>query len=165
MADTKSLNDLFIENLRRAYDAEQRLVDALPELRDAATSGELKHAFQSHFEETKVHVSRIEQIFERWDEEPQKEKCKSIEGTVDDAKYARNLDADPSVKDAALIAAAQETEHVEIALYGTLRTWAAILVQNEAMAALEVTLEEEKAADELLTNIAATLNLRAAHAR
>ena len=69
------------------------------------------------------------------------------------------------MKDAALIAAAQETEHVEIALYGTLRTWAAILGQNEAMAALEVTLEEEKAADELLTNIAATLNLRATHAR
>src|SRR5215470_18819161 len=116
MADTKSLNDLFIENLRRAYDAEQRLVDALPELRDAATSGELKHALQAHFEETQVHVNRLEQIFERWDEDPQKEKCKSIEGTIDEAKYARKLDdAEPSVKDAALIAAAQEAEHVEIA--------------------------------------------------
>jgi ferritin-like metal-binding protein YciE len=163
MADVKSLNDLFIENLRRAYDAEQRLVDALPELCDAATSEELKHAFQSHFEETEVHVNRLAQIFEWYDEDPQTERCKSIEGTLDDAKHVRKLDAEPDVKDAALIAAAQETEHVEIAMYGTLRTWAAILGKREAMEALEVTLEEEKAADELLTNIAATLNFKAAH--
>ena len=163
MADAKSLNDLFLDNLRRAYDAEQRLVAALPELRDAATSGELKHAFQTHFEETEVHVNRLEQIFEWWAEDPEQEKCKSIEGTINEAKHVRKLNAEPDVKDAALIAAAQETEHVEIAIYGTLRTWAAILGKTEAMEALEVTLEEEKAADQLLTNIAATLNLKAAH--
>lgn len=164
MADATSLNDLFIDYLRRAYDAEQRLVDALPELRDAATSDELKHAFQNHFEETEVHVSRLESIFEWCDEDAKTEKCKSIEGTIDDAKYARKLDAE-DLRDAALIATAQETEHVEIAMYGTLRTWAAILGKRQAMEALEMTLEEEKRANELLTNIAATLNLKAVRAK
>lgn len=163
MADATSLNDLFIEHLRRAYDAERRLVDALPELRDAATSDELKHAFQNHFEETEVHVTRLEQIFESCDEDAKTDKSKSIEGTIDDAKYARTLDSE-DLRDAALIAAAQETEHVEIAMYGTLRTWAAILGKREAMESLEMTLEEEKRADELLTNIASTLNMKAVRA-
>jgi len=165
MADATSLNDLFIETLRRAYDAEQRLVDALPDLRDAATSEELRHAFENHFQETKVHVSRLEQIFESCSEKAKKEKFKSIEGTVDDGKYAIKLDADPEVRDAALIAAAQQAEHAEIAMYGTLRTWAGVLGNTRAMQTLEATLEEEKNADALLTNIASTLNLRAAHVR
>jgi len=166
MADATSLNDLFVANLRRAYDAEQRLVDALPDLRDAATSEELRHAFETHFQETKVHVSRLEQIFDSCHEKAKKEKFKSVEGTVDDGTYAIKLDTeDPAVRDAALIAAAQQAEHAEIAIYGTLRTWAAVLGKTSAMQTLETTLEEEKNADALLTNIAATLNLRAAHTR
>jgi ferritin-like metal-binding protein YciE len=164
MADAKSLRDLFIENLCRAYDAEKRLVDALPGLRDAAHSEDLKHALQTHFEETEVHVSRLDQIFEWLGEKARTQTCKSIKGILDDGTRVRKLEAEPDVKDAALIAAAQEAEHFEIALYRTLRTWAVVLARTDAMQALEVTLEEEKAADALLTNIAATLNLRAAHA-
>ena len=164
MAHAKSLNDLFLMNLRRVYDAEKRLVKALPKLRDAATSEELKHAFQAHFEETEAHVDRLDQVFGWFDEEPKASTCDSIKGILEDGKDAIDLDAEGTVKDAALIAAAQDAEHFEIASYGTLRTWATALGNNEAMQALEVTLEEEKNADALLTNIAATLNLRAVHA-
>jgi ferritin-like metal-binding protein YciE len=164
MAHANSLKDLFVTNLRRVYDAEQRLVKALPKLRDAASSEELKRALQVHLEETEVHVDRIDQIFGWLDEKAKATTCESIKGILDDGKDVMNLDAEGAVKDAALIAAAQETEHWEIALYGTLRTWATALGENEAMQALEVTLEEEKNADALLTNIAATLNLRAVHA-
>ena len=163
MANPKSLNDLLIMNLRRAYDAEQRLVKALPKMRDAATSEELKQALLTHLEETEVHVDRLDQIFGWFEEKPKAETCESIKGILEDGKYVLDFDAEPAVKDAALIAAAQEAEHFEIACYGTLRTWAAFLGKNEAMQALEVTLEEEKNADALLTNIAATLNMRAAH--
>jgi ferritin-like metal-binding protein YciE len=145
MAEVKSLKDLFIDNLCRAADAEQRLVKALPTLRDAATSEELRHALQTHFEESQVHADRVDQIFGFFGEQPRTQTCKSI-------------------KDAALIAAVQEAEHFEIALYGTLRAWATVLGKTEAMETLEVTLEEEKAIDALLTSIAATLNLQAAHA-
>jgi ferritin-like metal-binding protein YciE len=164
MADAKSLRDLLIENLRRAYDTEKRLVKALPKLRDAATSEELRHAFQTHFEETEIHVDRLDQIFGWFEEKPKAQTCDSIKGILDDGKHVMGLDAAGDVRDAALIAAAQEAEHFEIALYGTLRTWAAVLGRNDATQALEVTLEEEKAADERLTAIAGTLNLRAAHA-
>jgi len=164
MADVKSLNDLFIENLRRAYDVEKRLVKVLPKMREAATSEELQHAFQRHFEETEIHVDRIDQIFGWFGEKPKTETCASIKGILDDGKYALDLDVEADLKDAALIAAAQEMEHFEIALYGTLRTWAVVLDKREAVHALEVTLEEEKAVDGLLTGIAATLNVRAAHA-
>jgi ferritin-like metal-binding protein YciE len=163
MPDVKSLNDLFIENLRRAYDAEKRQVKALPALRDAATSEELKHAFQTHLEETEVQVDRLDQIFGWFGEKPKAQTCQGVKGILDDNKHVMKLDAEAEVRDAALIAAAQEAEHFEIALYGTLRTWAVVLGKNEAMQALEVTLEEEKAADALLTSVAATLNLRAAH--
>ena len=164
MAHAKSLNDLFLLNLRRVYDAEQRLVKALPKLRDAATSEELKHAFQTHLEETEVHVDRLDEIFGWLDEKPKASTSESIKGILEDGKNAIDLDAEGAVKDAALLAAAQDAEHFEIASYGTLRTWAIALGNNEAMQALEVTLEEEKSADALLTNIAATLNLRAVHA-
>lgn len=164
MADVKSLNDLFIVNLRRAYDVENRLVKALPTMRDAATSEELKHALQTHLEETKAHVDRLDQVFDWCRQKPEARTCESIKGILEDNKDVVKLDAEAAVKDAALIAAAQEAEHLEIALYGTLRTWAGVLVMREAMEALELTLEEEKAADGLLTGVAGTLNLRAAQA-
>jgi ferritin-like metal-binding protein YciE len=162
MADAKTLNDLFIRELRRAYDAEQRLTKALPKLRDAASSSELKHAFQAHFEETEVHVDRLDQVFELLGEKAKAETCEGIKGIIKDGQHAIDLDAEPVVKDAGLIAAAQEAEHFEIAAYGTLRTWAVVLDKKDAMQVLEVTLEEEKNADTLLTGIANTLNPLAA---
>jgi ferritin-like metal-binding protein YciE len=164
MANVKSLRDLFIENLRRGYDTEKRLQKALPKMRDAAASEDLRHALQTHFEETEVHADRLDQIFAWFNEKPKAQTCGSIKGILDDSKHVMDLAGEPDVRDAGLIAAAQEAEHFEIALYGTLRTWALELGQKEAMQALEVTLEEEKAADALLTSIAATLNVHAAHA-
>jgi ferritin-like metal-binding protein YciE len=165
MADAKTLNDLFIRELRRAYDGEQRLTKALLKLRDASTSSELKHAFQTHFEETEVHVDRLDQVFESLGEKAKAETCEGIKGIIKDGQQAIDLDAESAVKDAGLIAAAQEAEHFEIALYGTLRTWAVVLDHKTAMQVLEVTLEEEKNADTLLTGIANTLNLQAAQRR
>jgi ferritin-like metal-binding protein YciE len=164
MANAQSLKDLFLHNLRRMYDGEQRLAKALPKLRDAAASDELKHAFQVHFEETEAHVDRLATVFTSFGEKVKGTTCDAIKGILDDGKDVVRLDAEPDVKDAALIAAAQEAEHFEIAMYGTLRTWAVVLGSNEALQILEVTLEEEKNTDTLLTGIAATLNLRAAHA-
>jgi ferritin-like metal-binding protein YciE len=164
MAHAQSLSDLFLQNLRRIYDAEQRLVKTLPKLREAAACDELKRAFQVHLEETEVHVDRLDQVFSWFDEKAKGTTCEAIKGILDDGKDVTKLDAEPDVKDAALIAAAQEAEHFEIGVYGTLRTWAAVLGRTDAMQVLEVTLEEEKNTDTLLTGIAATLNLRAAHA-
>src|ERR1700704_2032147 len=128
MADIENLSDLFNGKLRRIYDAEQRLVKALPKLRDAASSADLRAAFQAHFEETEAHVDRLEQVFGFFNEKPAPPPCHSIKGAIKDGDDAIALDADePAVKDAALIAAAQHAEHIEIAMYGTLRTWAATL--------------------------------------
>jgi ferritin-like metal-binding protein YciE len=164
MADANSLRDLFVENLRRMYDAEQRLVKALPTMRDAAASDELRRAFYAHCEETIVHADRLKQILVWLGEKPKAHTCEGIKGILADSKDVMSLKADPDVKDAALIAAAQEAEHFEIALYGTLRTWATVLGRIDAMQALEMTLEEEKNADAVLTKLASTLNLKAAHA-
>ena len=165
MADATSLRDLFVENLRRMYDGEQRLTKALQTMRDAAASAELRRAFYAHFEETELHVDRLKQIFAWLGEKPKARTCDGIKGILCDSKDVMGLDAEPDVKDAALIAAAQEAEHFEIALYGTLRTWAMVLGRTDAMQALELTLEEEKNDDATLTRIAETLNLKAAHAR
>src|SRR5262249_23206505 len=164
MAEVKSLRDVFIEILRRAYDTEKRLVKALPRLRDAAASADLKHAFQAHFEETEVHVDRLDQVFGWFDEKPKGESCASIKGILDDGKHVVDLNGEADVKDAALIAAAQQAAHFEIALYGTVRAWAAVLGRTTALHALELTLEEEKAADATLTGLSTKLNVRAAHA-
>jgi ferritin-like metal-binding protein YciE len=164
MADIKNLTDLFIHKLHRVYDAEERLMKALRQLRDAASSPELKAAFQSHFEETEAHVDRLEQVFGLFNEKPDVDTCHSIKGVIKDGTEAMKLDAEPAVKDAALIAAAQEAEHIEIASYGTLRTWAAALKQTEVVHALEWTVEEEQSVDRRLTEIAQALNFRAAAA-
>lgn len=162
MADARNLNDLFILKLRRTYDAEQRLTKALPELVNAASSSELKRALQTHLEETETHVDRLDQVFGLFDEKPNADTCEAMKGIIKDGQDILKLDADPAVKDAGLIAAAQDAEHHEIASYGTLRTWAATLNKHEAMHVLEWTLEEEENADKRLTQIASRLNLRAA---
>jgi ferritin-like metal-binding protein YciE len=162
MADVKSLNDLFHLELRRIYDAEQRLVKALPAMVKAASSTELRQALQAHFEETEAHVDRVEQVFGFIGEKPKTDTCEAIKGLVKDAEDMMAVDVEGDLKDAGLIAAAQEVEHFEIAAYGTLRTWAVTMNNTEAMHVLEWTLEEEKNADKLLTQVASRLNLRAA---
>jgi ferritin-like metal-binding protein YciE len=148
--------------VRLVYDAEQRLTKAIPQLEDAANAIELQQALHAHFEETEAHVDRLAQVFDLFGQEPKTETCESMKGIIKDGKDAISYDADPPVKDAALIAAAQEAEHFEIAAYGTLRTWAVTLGRTEAVHLFEWTLEEEKGADQRLTQIAERLNRAAA---
>jgi ferritin-like metal-binding protein YciE len=164
MAELKNLNDLFVHTLRRVYDAERRLTKALPKLAEAAHASDLRQAFESHQKETDTHVVRLEQLFGLFDRKPNANTDEALKGILKAGDGVINLDADASVRDAALIVPAQEAEHYEIAAYGTLRTWAKVLQRPEAVQLLEWTLDEEKKADQRLTEIASTLNSQAAAA-
>ena len=161
MSDVNNLNDLFVHTLRRVYDAEQRLIKALPKLEKASSSPELKQAFQKHLKETETHVERLDRLFGLFDQKPNADTSESIKGLIKYGEDVAGLDAEEPVKDAGLIAAAQEAEHFEIAAYGTLRTWAQVLGKSEALQLLDWTLEEEKKADQTLTSIAGRLNFQA----
>jgi ferritin-like metal-binding protein YciE len=162
MAEPKSLNDLFLQKLRYVYDAEQRLVKALPQLSKASTAPELKHAFDSHLKQTETHVDRIEQLFGLFEQKPNADTNANIKGIISAGGDVIDLDSEPAVKDAALIAAAQVAEHYEIAEYGTLKAWARVLAKKEALQLIEWTLDEEKHADQALTDVATRLNFQAA---
>jgi ferritin-like metal-binding protein YciE len=162
MAELKNLDDLFVHTLRRVYDAERRLTHALPKAAAAAHASDLKQALESHHHETETHVERVEQLFRMFDREPDADTDEALKGIVRAGDDVINLNADESVRDAALIVAAQEAEHYEIAAYGALRTWAKVLERPEAVQLLERTLDEEKKADQKLTQIANTLNSQAA---
>lgn len=150
----KNLNELFLHELEDLYDAEQQLVEALPKMAENSTDAGLATAFRNHLAETKDHVSRLEQAFATLGEEPETRTCDGMKGLIKEAEKMIAEDADPTVKDAALISAAQRVEHYEIAAYGTLRIWAATMGMVEVVQLLEDTLEEEKAADQTLTMIA-----------
>jgi ferritin-like metal-binding protein YciE len=129
---------------------------------EAATTDELRTAFEEHLEQTQGHVQRLETIFENLGEKPTGEKCKGMEGLVaEGSEVIENDDFEGELKDAALIAAAQRVEHYEIAGYGTVRTFASLLEDDEAVELLEQTLEEEKETDQKLTEIAESINLEA----
>jgi ferritin-like metal-binding protein YciE len=162
MTSLKTLDDLFIHTLCRVYDAEKRLTTALPKLAKAADDSDLKEAFENHQRQTEVHVDRLEQMFAMFDETPKADTDDGLKGIIKSGQAVIGLKADGSVKDAALIAAAQEAEHYEIAAYGTLRTWAEVLNKPDAVQLLERTLEDEKKADQRLSAIARTLNLQGA---
>jgi ferritin-like metal-binding protein YciE len=149
-----SLNDLLVVQLQDLYDAEQRLTKALPKMADAATNKQLKSAFQDHLRETEQHVSRLEKVFGIMGLTAQRETCEAMKGLIAEGDEAINAGGDPNVRDAALIAAAQRVEHYEIAGYGTVRTLAQQLGQDEVARILQQTLDEEGAADKKLTKIA-----------
>jgi ferritin-like metal-binding protein YciE len=157
-----SLKELYIEELRDIYDAENQLVKALPEMARAATSEELRSGFEKHLEQTKEHARRLEQVFNELGEKVKGKKCKGMQGLVSEANEVIDEDFEDDVKDAALISAAQRVEHYEIAAYGTVRTYAEILGEQNAVSLLEKTLEEEKATDEKLTALAEGINVQAA---
>ena len=160
-----NLQDLFVEQLRDVYDAEQRLVKALPKMAKAASSGELRGGFEQHLEQTKNHFSRLEQVFQQLGEKAKTETCEGMKGLIEEGDQLAAAGGSDDVRDAALIAAAQKVEHYEIASYGTLCTWARQLGKHGAADLLHQTLEEEKATDEKLTRIAESkVNLQAAHA-
>ena len=151
--------DLLVHELKDLYSAETQLIKALPKMAKAATNEELKQAFTTHLEETKVHAERIEQIMTRLDESPRGKKCKAMEGLVEEGKETIDENAAAEIKDLALIVAAQKVEHYEIAGYGSARTLADLCGETEIVGILQETLDEEGAADKLLTEIAQTVSL------
>jgi ferritin-like metal-binding protein YciE len=148
------LDDLYLDQLKDLYSAEKQLVQALPKMAKAANSEELKMGFQEHLEQTKTHVSRLEQIFASLGSSPGRKKCEAMEGLVKEGQEAIELEGNAFVRDAALIAAAQRVEHYEIAAYGTVRTIANHLGRSDQSNLLQMTLDEEGATDKKLTALA-----------
>jgi ferritin-like metal-binding protein YciE len=149
-----TLKQLYIEELRDLYSAENQLLKALPKVAKGASSEELKLAFENHLDQTKVHVERLEEIFERLDETPKGKTCQAMKGLVEEGSEILEENGEESVLDAGIIAAAQKVEHYEIASYGTVRTFAQLLGEDEAAELLQETLDEEGEADKLLTQLA-----------
>jgi ferritin-like metal-binding protein YciE len=159
----KTLRDLFIHELKDLYSAEKQLVKALPKVAKAATNPDLKAGVEAHLEETKEHVNRLEQIFEQLGTSSRGPSCKGMEGLIEESATLIEEESDEEVLDAGLICGSQKIEHYEIAGYGCARAFAELLDEEEAMKLLQQTLDEEKATDEKLTELALTaVNLEAA---
>jgi len=161
MSKITNLRDVFVEQLKDLYNAEQQLVKALPKMAKAATSPDLAQGFEEHLEQTKGHVNRLEEIFKKLEEKPTGKKCKAMEGLIKEGSETIAEDASDAAKDAMLIAAAQRVEHYEIAGYGSVKTYADLLGEDEAAELLAETLQEEKDTDEKLTEAAGTINAEA----
>jgi ferritin-like metal-binding protein YciE len=160
-----SLQDLYVEELKDLYSAENQLLKALPKMAKAASSAELRTAFEHHLEQTKGQVERLETIFKKLGSSPKGKKCKAMEGLIEEGSELMEQQAAPAVMDAALIAAAQRVEHYEMAGYGCVRTFARLLGHKEAADLLQATLQEEAAADKKLSKLAeGTINVEAKEA-
>ena len=151
------LHELFLDELADVYSAEQQLTKALPKMAKAAESDELREAFEMHLQQTEEHVSRLEELAEGLGEKLKRKTCAAMKGLVEEAQELMKEQKGTSALDAALIAAAQKVEHYEMASYGTLSAWAEQMGHSDAVRLLQETLEEEKTADENLTNIAESL--------
>ena len=150
----QTLKDLYIDELKDTYDAEQQLLKALPKMAKEASNEELRAAFEQHLDQTHTQVERLEQIFEELGEKPKGKKCEAMKGLLEEAKSMMEEAEDEDVADAAMIGSAQKVEHYEIAAYGTLRTYAELLGFDEQAELLQETLDEEKETDENLTELA-----------
>jgi ferritin-like metal-binding protein YciE len=153
-ADIKTMDDLFVHQLKDIYYAEKRIVVALPKMIEKTTSPELKEGFETHLAETKVHVRRLEQVFKMHGVEAEAVTCPAIDGIIEEADEVAAEVADKKVLDAALISAAQAVEHYEIGRYGTLIAWAMQLGRNDCASVLQETLSEERATDKKLSQLA-----------
>jgi ferritin-like metal-binding protein YciE len=149
-----SLEDLLIVELQDLYDAELRLVDALPAVIDGTNAEELREAIATDLQETRGHVTRLEEIFRQLNVEPRRVTCEAMKGLLTEARQVLEATGDPAVRDAAIIAAAQRIEHYEIAGYGAVRTWAAQMGMTGIAQLLQTTLDEEGEADKILSTIA-----------
>jgi ferritin-like metal-binding protein YciE len=156
-----SLRELYVDELKDLYSAENQIIKALPKMIKGASSKQLKAGFQEHLEQTKGHVQRLETIFKELDESPKGKKCKGMEGVIADGAELLEEDAEPEVLDAGLIGAAQHVEHYEIAGYGCVRTYAELLGESKAAKLLQQTLDEEKETDQKLTELARGINIEA----
>ena len=156
-----TLHQLFVEQLKDLYSAENQLIEALPKMAKAAHAPPLKKGFELHLKQTREHVRRLEKILKGFDESPEGKTCKAMQGLVKEGNETISEDASPAVKDAALIAAAQRVEHYEIAGYGCVRTYATLMGHKGAAQLLAATLKEEADTDKKLTVAAKTLNIKA----
>jgi ferritin-like metal-binding protein YciE len=154
MAENGTLHDAFLDELRDLYDAEKQLTKALPKLAKSATSPKLREAFESHLEETRGQIERLEQVFESLEQKPRGKHCEGIAGIIEEGKSIMEEDFDDLAMDACLIAAGQRAEHYEIGAYGTMIAWAEAMGHGEAAALLQKNLAEEKAADKKLSALA-----------
>lgn len=161
MAKISEPRDLLVHELKDLYSAENQLLKALPRMAKAATSDELREAFETHLQQTEDQVERLEKIGKQLGETMKGKKCKAMEGLVAEAKEVMEEDAEAELMDLALIGAAQKVEHYEIAGYGTARTLAELVGEDDIADILQETLDEEGATDKLLTKIAMDLNLEA----
>ena len=159
----QSLHDLYITELHDLYDAENQILKALPKMIESSTAPELRRALEEHLEQTRGHVGRLEEVFSMHGEKAKGETSDGIEGIVKAGKKLMSADAEPQVRDAAIISAAQKVEHYEMAAYGCVRTYAKILGMKDAEKLLQKTLDEEAETDEKLTMLdESTVNLEAA---
>jgi len=159
-----TLRELYVDELRDLYSAENQILKALPKMAKAASSAHLKNAFQEHLEQTKGHVQRLDKIFDELGARAKGKKCRAMEGLIEEGKELLEKDVEPDVLDAGLIAAAQKVEHYEMAGYGCVRTYAKLLGDDQSAELLQETLNEEGETDEKLTELAeSTINLKAMH--
>jgi ferritin-like metal-binding protein YciE len=150
----QTLRDLYLDELRDLYNAEGQLARALPKMSEAATIPELKQAFDMHLQQTQQQIQRLDQIFNKLGESPGGRLCKGIKGIIEEGEDLISESGNPDVRDAGLIASAQRAEHYEIAGYGTVRTYAEELGDQEAADLLQQTLDEEEQTDQRLSQIA-----------
>jgi ferritin-like metal-binding protein YciE len=162
--ELNSLEDLFWDQMKDIYDAEQRITEALPKMADAASAPDLKMAFREHLEQTRHHVERLEQIFRSAGKGADRETCEGIKGLLKEGEEILHAKGNDETRDAGLISAAQRVEHYEMAVYGAIRTFANRLGRQDFADLLQRTLDEEGAADKRLTEIAERqVNVQAAH--
>jgi ferritin-like metal-binding protein YciE len=161
--DIKTMDDLFVHTLQDIYDAEKQILKALPKMIEKATNPQLKQSFEKHLRETEGHVKRVEQVFQMHGKEPKAVDCPAMDGIIKEANEIAGEVDDKQVLDAALLAAAQAVEHYEITRYGTLMAWAKELGRKDCASVLAKNLDEEKATDKKLTELAESrVNLQAA---
>lgn len=157
MAELQSLEDLFLEDLKDVYNAENQILKALPRMAKKASAPELRRAFEQHLKQTETQVQRLERVFASIGQKAKGKTCKGMQGLIEEGKEKMSEDIEEDVLDAALIAAAQKVEHYEIAAYGTLRAWAETLGNQQAVKLLQQTLDEEGETDKKLTQLAEQL--------
>jgi ferritin-like metal-binding protein YciE len=160
-ANLDSLRKLYLDQLQQLYSAETQITEALPKMIEAATDPQLKTALQTHLQETRGHVARLEQILNQASGSADSKKCKGIAALIGEGEDVIKDSTDESVRDAGIIGAAQKVEHYEIAAYGTVRNFAEILGNDAEAQLLEKTLDEEKNADSILTTLSDTANTKA----
>jgi ferritin-like metal-binding protein YciE len=158
------MDGLLVAELKDLYSAENQITKALPKLIKAASSNELRSAFEHHLKETEGHVQRLEQVFEILGSSPKGKTCNGMKGVLEEGSEMLDETAEGSVRDAALISAAQRVEHYEMAAYGTVRSYAETVGKPQISEILQKTLQEEKAADKKLTEVSEKLNRQAQQA-